>query len=288
MHGRRRPTGRNASEWEVLGLLLAAPAPKGIFIFAPEMLWDFIFVAILFVVVFVMIERTRAGRPVPPIRRIPGLEAIDEAVGRSTEMGRPIHYSPGMSSFGPELYAGLATLSYVAKVAAQYDTKLIVTIRRPQVQPIALEIVKQAYLEAGRPDAFNRDDVRYLSDWQFSYTAAVMGIIQREKPAANLLIGYWMAEALALAEAGAEAGCIQIGANTNVFQIHFFIVACDYTLIGEELFAASAYLSKEPMLTGTVVAQDMMKILFGALIIAGTIWATLAGNASALVKFLSL
>jgi len=269
-------------------LLLAAPAPQGVLIFAPEMFWDFIFIALLFAVVFVMIQRARSGLPVPAIRRLPGLEALEEAIGRATEMGKPIHYSPGMSSFGPETYAGLAVLSYVAKVAAQYDTKLIVTIRRPQVHPVALEIVKQAYLEAGRPDAFNRDDVRYVSDWQFSYTAAVLGILKREKPAANLLIGYWMAEALTLAEAGAEAGCIQVGANTNVFQIHFFIVACDYTLIGEELFAASAYLSKEPMLTGTVVAQDMAKYLFGILIVIGSIWATLAGDAKALVQFLSL
>lgn len=256
-------------------------------IFAPEMTVDFIFVVILFATVFVVLQRARAGLSIPPIRKIPGLEAIDEAIGRSTEMGKPVHYSPGMSSFGPELYAGLATLSYVAKIAAQYDTKLIVTVRRPQVHPVAAEIVKQAYLEAGRPDAYNPDDIRYVSDWQFSYTAAVLGIIQREKPAANLMIGYWMAEALVLAEAGSEAGCIQIGANTNVFQIHFFIVACDYTLIGEELFAASAYLSKDPMLTGTVVAQDIMKILFGILIIIGTVWATIAGNADALIELLS-
>lgn len=256
-------------------------------IIAPEMTVDFLFVLLLFATVFFMIQRARAGLPIPAIRKIAGLEALDEAVGRATEMGRPIHYSPGMSTFGPELYAGLAALTYVAKMAAQYDTKLIVTIRRPQVHPVASEIVKQAYLEAGRPDAFNPDDIRYVSDWQFSYTAAVMGIIQREKPAANLLIGYWMAEALVLAEAGAEAGCIQVGANTNVFQIHFFIVACDYTLIGEELFAASAYLSKEPMLTGTVVAQDIMKILFGSLIVFGTIWATVKGSADDLIQLLS-
>ncbi|HHW17762.1 MAG TPA: hypothetical protein GXX30_02525 [Firmicutes bacterium] len=268
---------------------LAAAAPKkGVFIFAPEMMWDCIFIAILFALVAIMIQRARAGLPIPPIRRIAGLEAIDEAIGRATEMGKPVHYSPGMSGFAPETYAGLATLSYVAKMAAQYDTRLIVTIRRPQVHPVAAEIVKQAYLEAGRPDAYNPEDVRFVSDWQFSYTAAVMGIFQREKPAANLMIGYWMAEALVLAEAGAQAGCIQIGANTNVFQIHFFIVTCDYTLIGEELFAASAYLSREPMLTGTVVAQDIVKILIGVLIIIGTIWATATGSPAKLVDFLSL
>lgn len=268
--------------------LAAEAAKKGILFFQVGYFWGTMFVAALFALVFIMIQRSRAGLPIPPIRRIAGLEAIDEAIGRATEMGKPVHYSPGMSSFGSELYAGLAVLSYVAKLAAQYDTKLIVTTRRPQVHPVATEIVKQSYLEAGRPDAFNPEDIRYLSDWQFSYTAAVMGIFQREKPAANLMIGYWMAEALVLAEAGAQAGCIQIGANTNVFQIHFFIVTCDYTLIGEELFAASAYLTKDPMLTGTVVAQDMMKIIVGLLIVVGTIWATIKGDAKALINFLSM
>ncbi len=268
--------------------LLAEAAPKGVFIFAHEMMWDCILILSLFGLVFAMIQRARAGLPIPPIRRIAGLEALDEAIGRATEMGKPIHFSPGMSGFGSEMYAGLATLSYVAKLAAQYDTKLIVTTRRPYIHPVASEIVKQSYLEAGRPDAYNPEDIRYVSEWQFSYTAALMGIFQREKPAANLMIGYWMAEALVIAEAGAQAGCIQIGANTNIFQIHFFIVTCDYTLIGEELFAASAYLSKDPMLTGTVVAQDMMKLVIGALVVIGTILATVKGDAQGLIDLLSL
>ncbi|MGB4025153.1 MAG: DUF6754 domain-containing protein, partial [Bacillota bacterium] len=138
--------------------LLAEEAPKGILFFAPEMFWDFILIASLFVLVFWMIQRARAGLPIPQIRRIAGLEAIDEALGRATEMGKPIHFSPGMSTFGSEMYAGLAVLSYVAKMAAQYDTKMIVTTRRPQIHPVAAEIVKQAYLEAGRPDAYNPDD----------------------------------------------------------------------------------------------------------------------------------
>ena len=173
-------------------ILLAEETVEGVFIFGPGMLWDFILVASLFVLVFVMIQRARAGLPIPEIRKIAGLEAIDEALGRATEMGKPVHFSPGMSGFGSEMYAGLAVLSYVAKMAAQYDTRLIVTTRRPYIHPVASDIVKQAYLEAGRPDAFNPEDIRYVSEWQFSYTAAVMGIFQREKPAANLMIGYWL------------------------------------------------------------------------------------------------
>ncbi len=271
-----------------MALLAEEATAKGVFIFAPEMMFDFVLIAAIIIMVYVMIQRARAGLPVRDIRRIAGLEAIDEALGRATEMGRPVHYTPGMSSFGAQMYAGLAVLSYVAKMAAEYDTKLIVTTRRPQIHPVATEIVKQSYLEAGRPDAFNQDDIRFLSSGQFSYTAAVIGMFQRERPAANLMIGYWMAESLVLAEAGAQAGCLQIAADTNIYQIHFFIATCDYTLIGEELYAASAYLSKDPMLVGTIVAQDTMKMVIGALVIIGSIWATLKGDAQGLIDFLSL
>jgi hypothetical protein len=266
----------------------AAPPPIGVLFFAKDMMWDAIFVVFLFVVIWAMIRRATAGMPVPPIRKLPGLDALDEAIGRATEMGRPIHYSPGMSEFAAVTYAGLAVLGYVAKMCAEYDTKLITTVRRPLVHPVAQEIVRQSYLEAGRPDAYNEDDVRFVGEGQFVYTSAVLGILHREKPAANLMIGYWMAEALEIAEAGAEAGCIQVGANTNVFQIHFFIVTCDYTLIGEELFAAAAYLSKEPRLVGTVVAQDVAKIVTLALIIIGTAIASVTGSAKSLIDFLSL
>ncbi|MBE3519897.1 MAG: hypothetical protein IMW97_06305 [Firmicutes bacterium] len=60
--------------------------------------------ALLFVLVHVMIRRANAGLPIPRIRKIAGLEAIDEAIGRATEMGRPMHFTPGMSGFSPESY----------------------------------------------------------------------------------------------------------------------------------------------------------------------------------------
>jgi len=44
-------------------------------------------------------------------------------------------------------------------------------------------------------------------------------------------------------------------------QIPFFFVACDYTLIGEELFAAQAYLSKDLRLIGSLKGQDVGKML---------------------------
>ena len=93
----------------------------------------------------------------------------------------------------------------------------------------------------------------------------------REKPAANFLMGYYYAEALLLAETGATTGAIQIAGTDSISQLPFFITTCDYTLIGEELYAASAYLSREPLLLGSLRGQDIGKALVMILIILQTV-----------------
>ena len=56
----------------------------------------------------------------------------------------------------------------------------------------------------------------------------------------------------------------------------FFIAACDFTLIGEELFAASAYLSGEPRQLGSLKGQDIGKGIAMAVIVLGVLTVTLA------------
>jgi hypothetical protein len=255
--------------------------------FAKGMTFNAVFILLFFALVWVMITRAKGGQKIPKIRKLAGLDAIDEALGRATEMGRPLHYSPGMNQFDAPTFAGMAVMGHVAQQAARYNTRLIVTVRRMLMHPIAQEMIKQAYLEMGRPESYNPEDVRWVSDDQFSYSSAVMGILQRENVAANLLIGYWMAESLVVAESGFNAGAIQIAGTTNTYQIAFFVASCDYTLIGEEIYAAGAYLSKEPVLTGTVIAQDWAKMAILALILIGTVMANLGTTAKPLIDLLT-
>jgi hypothetical protein len=207
------------------------------------------------------------------IRKLPGLDALEDAVGRATEMGKPILYVPGLSTIDDiSTIASLNILSCVARKTAEYNTTLLVPNRSPIVYVVAREIVKEAYTDAGRPDAFNPDSVYFVTEDQWAYTAAVCGTMMREKPATNLFLGYFWAESLALAETGASTGAIQIAGTDSVFQLPFFITACDYTLIGEELYAASAYLSREPLLISSLKGQDWGKmIILGILIVASAL-----------------
>jgi hypothetical protein len=226
--------------------------------------------SLLFVIIVVyFITMAKKGQHLF-VRRIAGLTAVEEAVGRATEMGRPILYVPGLSSITDvATIAALNILGQVAKKTAEYDTPLLVPNRDPVVFTVAQEIVKEAYSEIGRPDAYNHDSVFYLTDSQMGYASGVDGIMSREKPATNFFMGMFWAESLILAETGAATGAIQIAGTDAVHQLPFFITACDYTLIGEELYAASAYLSREPMLLGTLKGQDWSKALIFLLLLLG-------------------
>ena len=131
------------------------------------------------------------------------------------------------------------------------------------------EILSQAYLHAGHPEAYNAEDVFYVTDSQFGYATAVAGIMMRERPAVNFFMGYFAAESLVLAETGNMIDSLQIAGTDTDTQIPFFITACDYTLMGEELYAASAYLSRDPILLAQLKAQDIGKVLVGAVLIGG-------------------
>jgi hypothetical protein len=223
---------------------------------------------IVFGLVLWYIDRARRGQPLF-IRRIAGLDAIDEAVGRATEMGRPILYVPGLSGMSDiATIASMNILGEIARKTAQYEVSVIVPNADPIVYTVAREVVKEAYTRAGRPDFFNPDQVYFVTDNQFGYAAAVDGIMTREKPATNFFVGGFAAEALILAETGASTGAIQIAGTDYLLQLPFFVCSCDYTLIGEELYAASAYLSREPLLLGALKGQDICKaILLGLLLL---------------------
>jgi hypothetical protein len=234
---------------------------------------------IIFVTAIIyFVQSAKSGRELF-IRRLAGLDEMDNAVGRATEMGKPILYITGLSGISDvATIAAINILGEVAKKTAEYNTRLIVPCADPIVMAVEQEVVKEAYAEVGRPDAYNEDDVFYLTRSQFAYVAGVNGIMVRQRPATILYMGMFYAESLVLAETGASVGSIQIAGTDAVTQLPFFITSCDYTLIGEELYAASAYLSREPVLLGGLKGQDTVKFLIGIFLIAGVVAATLAAT----------
>lgn len=238
------------------------------------------YLAIGFLTVFAIVSlygMRRASTSLIPIRRVPGLDAIDEAIGRATEMGRTSLFIIPGGAFDAQAFAAFDILGHVARQAAKYDTRILVVNALPEAHAISQEVVRQAFLSEGREDKFTPDSLQFLSG---GFTAGVLGIYEREKIGANFLFGSFYFESLTLAEAGQRTGAIQVSGTANTHQLPFLVAACDYTLIGEEIYAAGTYLSRNGAQIGSLIAQEVGKYVSIAAMLAGSIYLTLISPAA--------
>ncbi len=237
-----------------------------------------IFFLLLASFVLYKVMRAKAGKEIY-LRKIPGLEKVDEAIGRATEMGRPIMFNPGWDTVNVQLFCTLACLSYIARRAARVETRVIVPIVVPVAYPICEEFWKDAYALEGKAGLFQAEEcIRFFSTQQSAYASSTVGWMERDKVGANFMWGYYGWESLLLAEGGQRAKAIQIACVHSYHQVPFLIVSCDYTVFGEEFYAAGAYFGRDPVLIGSLAGQDMVKIMMLIMIILGSISTIFAGK----------
>jgi hypothetical protein len=236
---------------------------------------------LVWVAVYIAINMGKEGKI--KVRRIAGLDAIEEVVGRSVEMGRPVFDIIGMGTFtdsyATQTVAGLSILNYVAGLSAKLGAELIAPQASVDVMPVAIELVRDAYAVEGKIDELNVDEqLPYLSGTQFAWASGIIGMAARRKPAGNIMIGPFWAESMMFAETFDRIGAMQVGGTARTYQIPFFAALCDYCLIGEEIFAAGAYVSGDPSQIGTIAAQDWYKLAAIALSIVGALLSTVGVN----------
>ncbi len=268
-------TALTDSEVESDPLISADPIAPSMQFFDFSQKWFLIILLVIGGAVAYFIEVAKSGKDLK-VREIAGLQAVEEAVGRATEMGRSCLYIPGIGDMNEiQTIASMTILGRLSKVAAEHDAQIEVPNCRSLVMTTARETVQAAFLAAGRPDAYNENLIYYVTDEQFGYVAAVAGTMVRDKPAACFYLGQFYAESLILAETGNSIGAIQIAGTAMPAQLPFFVAACDYTLIGEEFYAASAYLSGEAHQLGSLKGQDVGKTISGLLVVVGCLLMTL-------------
>ncbi|MGB2820789.1 MAG: DUF6754 domain-containing protein [Phycisphaerae bacterium] len=222
--------------------------------------------------ILICLWRARRGH-IPYVRQIPGIASLEEAVGRATEMGRPIVFAMGWPDIRDiSTHAALSVLAHVARLAARMRTDLIVTLRTANVYPVAEEVVRQAYMAEGVPHEFKAaEQVRFLSQDGVIHAMGTARLIEEEPAGCAIFYGEFDFTSLLMAEPGARLGVLQIAGSPTLWQVPFFVCTCNHTIIGEEYFAAGAYLSEDPTMRASLVGQDIIKAIFAGLIVVGMI-----------------
>ena len=212
----------------------------------------------------------------PVIRPLPGINAIAEAVARVAEIGGTIHYYSGTDTGypgEPESIAAISILSYVSRLAAEYDVPLIATAARADMYTIIDSTVKAGAVSAGKPEAYNPANVRFIAQDQWAYAAGVIGIIKRENVQTNFQFGKSRGSALMIGSAAYDVGAVQISGTSG--QLAFMMSVSDYLLIGEEFLAGAAAIRNDPVDAASIGAQDISKAIVILLLILGVILKTM-------------
>ena len=241
-----------------------------------------LFGLLLLILIFVLAINFMGQAKVPHIRRVPALDAIEDAVGRATEMGKPVVCSYGIGGFTYWTIAGLSILGYVAKICAETDTRLVVPTGGGHssyiVREAAVDLVRNAYTAAGKPELFNEEDMPFLSGEQYAYTPGYVGILVRERPGATIMTGSHASEAMNIAEMANGVNSITITSGSYTSNMAALACASDYIMLGEEQPAAGAYLSRDPGQMASIRVQDIYKFIAIGTILLGLIAVNLGSD----------
>jgi len=237
---------------------------------------EFIWLVIMFVSVWYYLDRAAKDLPLPKIRTIPATLAIEEGIGRSLEMGKPVHFSMGsdgaslMGSGMSTTIASLGLLRYLTKNCAQMGVRQIVHLpSQGYAIPLVEGAVREGYLEAGKPEMFRRGDLHYYGWFTAAFASGVYETFARDGVGLFVHAGNIITFSFPVLEAAKIHGAISIGGTPRWTATYIFAIACDHIFIGEELLAASAQISGNKMLTSGLASEEIWKYLAIGLLLVG-------------------
>jgi hypothetical protein len=233
-------------------------------------------------------RRGRLAGLVP--RALPPLERLRAYLRRAAEMGESVHISPGAGALHErnsvaETLAGLEFTRGVAGEALSLGVPVQATANDAVVSLVAGTAVEAGLQAAGRPASLAAEATMIAQQNSAAYAAGVMEILARPEVQGNVIVGALADELLLIGEVGAERCKFQLAGAARPTSAALLPLVTDDFLLGEEIYAVSAYMDPKPARLVSLLAQDGIRMFVIVLIILGVILAT-AGVLGSTLGFL--
>lgn len=230
--------------------------------------------AILIVAAFLLFIITLWKRRSPAhLREIPAFTKLTRALGLSIEDGKRLHISLGHGSLldarGGSAFAGLALLRNIAERTSVSDMPSVASAGDPTLGLLTQDTLQAGYQAAGVEDAYVHTMGRVTGLTPFSYAAGAMQIPQNENVSTNIIIGHLGSEVGLMADAIERSNVKLIGGSDNLTGQSVLFVNTEDPLIGEELFAAGAYLNSDPAHAASLTVQDLFRWVIILVLLGG-------------------
>ncbi len=215
------------------------------------------------------------------LRSIPAINRLRHAIGLAVEAGTRLHISVGRGgltdSRSAASFAGLTVLNRVARTASVSDRPPIATVGDGSLSILASDTLRTAYEEISSNQFYDPASLSLTGLTPFSFAAGATPIISDRHVSANILVGNFGSEVALIADAGEQSQGFTLAGVDNLPGQAVVYAAAHEVLIGEEMFAAGAYLRAGRMHRSSLLAQDIVRWLIVAAIFLGGITKLLQG-----------
>ncbi len=232
--------------------------------------FSIIFLSAALMVVLAALRRKSA----PAFREIPAFSHLRQAIGRVVEDGTRLHVSLGRGALvtpqSASAMAGLTLLRRLAELTSAGDQPPIATSGDAALAILSQDTLQTAS-QASAQGIYDPTAGRLTGLTPFSYAAGAIPAIRDENISANVLMGNFGVEAALLAEAAERANNFTLAASDNLAAQAVLFASAQEPLIGEELYAAGAYMDAGPVHSASLTVQDILRWLIILVILAGAL-----------------
>jgi hypothetical protein len=209
------------------------------------------------------------------LRLIAAYERLNRAVGLAVENGTRLHITLGRGNLvtgqGGAALAGLAMLRRLAERTSVSDRPPVVTSGDASLAILSQDTLQAGYRAVGAQDQYRFSTGRLTGLTPFSYASGALAPIHDENVSANVVIGTLGAEAALLAEAADRENTSLVAASDDLSAQSVLFAAAQEPLIGEELFAAGAYVGAGASHHASLQVQDILRWLIILAIVLGSL-----------------
>lgn len=209
------------------------------------------------------------------LRLINAYEQLNRSVGLAVESGTRLHISLGRGNFltarGGSALAGLSMLRRLAERTSLSDRPPVVTSGDASLAILSQDTLQAGYRAAGAQEQYRFTTGRLAGLTPFSYAAGTLSTIHDENVSANIVLGDLGAESALLAEASDRENTSLIAASDDLAAQAVFFASSQEPLIGEELFAAGAYVGAGASHEASLHVQDILRWLIILAILIGSL-----------------
>ncbi len=228
---------------------------------------------LLALILLVVLTLLRSKLPIA-LRKIDAYERLTRSVGLAVENGTRLHISLGRGSLfttrGASALAGLAMLHKLTERTSLSDRPPVVTAGDASLAILSQDTLQAGYRAAGAEDQYRYSTGRLTGLTPFAYAAGTIPVTRDEQVSTDIFLGDFGSESALMADAAERENASLIAASDSISAQSVFYATAQDPLIGEELFAAGAYVGAGTVHEASLTVQDVLRWLIILAILIGS------------------